>query len=279
MHLNYLNEVAITNDEDFIDKDIDDVYENDDSEYSEYSENSEGSNDYDEEKEEEQQLTAEELKVIRQEHKQLKEKIDYYNTFMADNYKNFGVNDLESFEKKYKEDLAKIKQQEIEEAYINLNKKGVSKEEIEEILSKLPQMQEVDKYKAENKRIHDFDEFRQEFPEFQKMEDMKKLPKDAQDKLIGYVAKGYSLKEAYILSNYQNIQKGVQQQVMNNLNGKSHLKGISSSSAPLQDDIQSIDPVQLQWYKKLNPNATEEQIIKHYKQSMKEERSQRRGSK
>lgn len=215
---------------------------------------------------------------FRKENDDLKSKITHQNEFIADIYKEYGVSDFESFEKKYKEDLAIQKQNEVNQIYQDLEDRGINREEIQDILSKLPEIQELNQLRSEiqevrNKEVinskikSDFEDLKKEFTQFEKLEDLYTLPKEVQDVIADKISKGNSLKEAYIIANYNNLNMSAEQKALNKINGKSHLKTGQSSSEEI--DMNIIDPEELKWYKALNPKASNKQIVEHFRKSKK----------
>lgn len=93
-----------------------------------------------------------------------------------------------------------------------------------------------------------------------------KKPEDITDsKMIGYMRKGLSVGDAYYLANKDSIAQaqaaGIRQAVVNQANGKSHLKTVSGGTTgefEVPDDI-------ISEYRHFFPDWTEKQIVENYK--------------
>lgn len=107
-------------------------------------------------------------------------------------------------------------------------------------------------------------------PEIKTFEDLTKLPNRKEiDELV--INRGYSLVDAYKLVNFEDLigkkTAVAKQQAINAVKGKSHL--ISTESNGGEDIIVPSDV--MKQYKLFNPNATTEEIKKHYAKEHKKE--------
>lgn len=110
---------------------------------------------------------------------------------------------------------------------------------------------------AEIARIHAID------PSIESVADLLNMPNAEQFR--AYVAKGYSFEDAYYLLNRQRIEQqtaeAARQQALNSSRSKDHLQSVGNSRATIQ---QAVPADVMAMYRRINPKATPEQIIKHY---------------
>jgi len=151
--------------------------------------------------------------------------------------------------------------------------KGIDPDMIKKIIDDHPAIQRAReqeqafmKAQEENFLVNNFNELTKEYPEITKPED---VPADVWKKWQSGKT-GLSLVEAYYVANRKAISAkqvdAAKQATLNNLQGKSHIKGNGSGT---EVDTTSIPDDVLEMYKKFNPGKTLDEYKKHYKASLK----------
>lgn len=146
---------------------------------------------------------------------------------------------------------------------------------IQDVISKDPTVIEARKIIADQKKadtnklltsemakIHGIDE------DINDISDLTKL--DNYDALYEKVEKGYSLYDAYVLTSMDKLSTkkidAAQRDVINKINGKNHLKKISGN----RGETLKVPADTMKIYKRNMPNMSDEDIVKHYNETMNE---------
>lgn len=146
---------------------------------------------------------------------------------------------------------------------------------VQEILRQMPEMQAIraiaeqqirraqkDAFENELKKISEID------PSVTKAEDLENI--ENKDAFLDFVLnKGFPISDAFKLSQFDtliaNSARKAKQETINRVNSKQHLKpvsGVYGEEISVPDDI-------MEEYRLLNPDASDEEIKKHYKKSLK----------
>lgn len=168
--------------------------------------------------------------------------------------------DLDAYKKAYAEDR---KAQ-------TLKRTGMSEEEYQKLIDADPRIQKANEVvqkateqmtqasiKAQLEEIQKLDPDVKDLQSLQQMETYKPF--------YDLVQKGYSFVDAFKLANEEAIKKrwidAARQQTLNGTSGKDHLRGIESQG---EGEIQ-VPPDVMKNYRIYMPNATDEEIRKHYR--------------
>lgn len=182
--------------------------------------------------------------------------------------------ELEAYKKQHSEETRKQMQERAEEA-------GLSEEEIQNLVKSHPDYQQAmqivneakaakeaaEQVKAKNtleaaiKEVHELD------PSISSFEDLRQH--ESWSEVEDRVRRGYTFADAFYFANRNAIEQrrmaAFEQQIRNSMNGKGHL----DSSSPKGDGGISVPSDVMAEYRAINPNATDEQILRHYAKEMK----------
>lgn len=182
--------------------------------------------------------------------------------------------ELEAYQKQHAEETQKQMQERAEEA-------GLSEEEIQNLVKSHPDyqkaMQVVNEAQAAKeaaemaearsnldaamKEVHELD------PSISSFEDLRQH--ESWTEVEDRVKRGYTIAEAFELANKEAIKQreraAWEQQIRNSMNGKGHL----DSSSPKGDGGITVPSDVMAEYRAINPNATDEQILRHYAKDIK----------
>lgn len=182
--------------------------------------------------------------------------------------------ELEAYKKQHSEETRKQMQERAEEA-------GLSEEEIQNLVRSHPDFQQAmqivseakaakeaaEQVKAKNtleaamKEVHELD------PSINSFEDLRQH--ESWSEVENRVRRGYTFADAFYFANRNAIEQrkmaAMEQQIRNSMNGKGHL----DSSSPKGDGGITVPSDVMAEYRAINPNATEEQILRHYAKEMK----------
>lgn len=102
-------------------------------------------------------------------------------------------------------------------------------------------------------------------PAIRSVADLAKMPQKEFDAFKAYVDRGYSFLDSYKLSHFEQLTasraEAARNAALNNARGKDHL---TATQNPGGAGDKSVPPAQLALYRKLNPNASMEDIQKHW---------------
>lgn len=177
--------------------------------------------------------------------------------------------ELEAYKKQHSEETRKQLQERAEEA-------GLSEEEIQNLVRSHPDFQqamaivnearaakaEAERAKAKStldaamKEVHELD------PSINSFEDMQQH--ESWSEVEDRVRRGYTFADAFYFANRNAIEQrkmaAMEQQIRNSMNGKGHL----DSSSPKGDGGVTVPSDVMAEYRAINPNATDEQIMRSY---------------
>jgi hypothetical protein len=203
---------------------------------------------------------------MRRKAEQAESKARYADEVIARQYgESHGIFTVEQYEQALVEEQKEAERQ----AYID---RGIDPDEIKQIvndqLENHPSVVAAKKAEADHKLFSNFTELQSEYPD---------LVKDANDVPVEVWQRwddgktGLTLAEAYTLVNRKEIitkqAQIAKQTALNNINSKAHIKGNGGASGDLETIAVPDDVFNM--YKRLNPKATETEIRKHYKNSIK----------
>jgi hypothetical protein len=175
-----------------------------------------------------------------------------------------GIYTVEQYEQAYAEEQQEAERQ----AYLA---RGIDPDEIKQIvndqLENHPSVVAAKKAEDDNRLFSNFTELQSEYS------DMVKEPNDVPEEVWKRWKNGQtglSLTEAFTLVNRKEIiakqSQIAKQTALNNLNGKQHIKGNGGANGDLETVTVPDDVFKM--YRQLNPKATEKDILKHYKNSI-----------
>ena len=102
-------------------------------------------------------------------------------------------------------------------------------------------------------------------PAIKSVEDLARMPQAEFDAFKGYVDRGYSFLDSYKLSHFEQLAnaraEAARNAALNNARGKDHL---SATQNPGGAGESAVPKAQLELYRRLNPNASMEEIQKHW---------------
>ena len=177
--------------------------------------------------------------------------------------------ELEAYKEQHAKEMQKQMQERAEEA-------GLSDEEIQNLVKSHPDFQQAmqivheakaakeaaERERAQNtldaaiKEVHELDS------SINSMDDLRQH--DSWSEVENRVRRGYTFADAFYMANRTAIEQrkmaALEQQIRNSMNGKGHL----DSSSPKGDGGITVPSDVMAEYRLLNPNATDEQIMRHY---------------
>lgn len=189
------------------------------------------------------------------------------NQDIARKYGQYGVYSEEDIANKYGESNGITTLEQFEEALQReeYKEKGIDYDTINKIVDNHPAVKAARKAEYDNKLVSSYDELHTEYPGLVK--DPNDIPTEVWQKWNDG-KNGLSLLEAYELTNRKQIRENLissaKQQTLNNVNGKEHIRGDEGGS---EVETTTIPEDVLKMYKKLNPGKTDEEYLKHYKNS------------
>jgi hypothetical protein len=202
---------------------------------------------------------------MRRKAEQAESRAKYADDVIARQYgESHGIYTVEQYE----EALEEARKEDERQAYLE---QGIDPDEIERIVdSKLenhPSVLAAKEAEANHQLMSNFNELQSEYA------DLVKEPKDVPDDVWlrwNDGKSGLSLTEAFTLVNRKEIiakqSQIAKQTALNNLNGKQHIKGNGGANGDLETVTVPDDVFKM--YRQLNPKATEKDILKHYKNSI-----------
>lgn len=228
-------------------------------------------------------------KLRRQAEKEAKEKAELagkvtkYSEFVKNKYSNeYGIEDLDSFFN-YMESQT---QEEAEEAYNALktdliDNYGVDPNLVDNLIANNPKVKQLEslakKIEADqeleklNKQYEDtFNELKGKYPQFDSIENINKVLGDkAKEFWTLFKDKGLSMKKAYEVVAIDDLlnstKKTSEQETLNKINSKSHLKPTKLNA---EVDYKDIDQEELAWYEGLmGSKMSHQQMIEHSKKN------------
>lgn len=201
---------------------------------------------------------------LRREKEAAEKQAKQMDDFIRQNYGHLGIQTLDQLQAYQQKQQEEVYRQQWEE-------RGFDPEEINQLLNDHPVIKQSQKVLQDAQEKAALSELNTAYPDLKlnTLEDVVKLPNAEQ--IIDRVKKGYSLKDAYELSNQNEIiEKKVQaalQAQLNNINGKGHLKPNANDGGG-NIDTTIIPPETLDQYRKLIPGKPDSFYIEHYKRSI-----------
>lgn len=169
-----------------------------------------------------------------------------------------------------------------EEVASQLETSGLTRETIDKLISEHPAVKRAEEitaklgeeeYRAQEEAIQksieaDIKAIGELDPEIKSLEDLANVDKDGE--ILGLVKRGYSLKDAYMVKNFDKISArqdaAARQRALNDINSKGHLnKSTGAGKAAMVDVPDDVREATLF----LNPDATEEEIVRGYNKYLK----------
>lgn len=174
---------------------------------------------------------------------------------------------------KWQEDFANIQLQE------QLKAGELTQEALQQVISQNPVVQQAQQLiqreetaRAQQEQAEEQQRIQQEIasigemdPRIKTVADLANMPQEEFTRFKSFVDKGYSFLDSYKLSHMDKIinerAEAARIAAMNNARGKDHLVATGNPMGTME---QSVPKAQLEIYRKLNPNASMDQIQKHW---------------
>lgn len=169
-----------------------------------------------------------------------------------------------------------------EEVASQLETSGLTRETIDKLISEHPAVKRAEEITAklgEEEYRHQEEAIQKSIeadikaigeldPEIKSLEDLANVDKDGE--ILGLVKKGYSLKDAYMVINFDKISArqdaAARQRALNDINSKGHLNKSTGAGKAAMVDVPSDVKEQ---YRFINPGMSDEEITRDYNRYLK----------